>query len=145
MVFFIFSDTAKFGIVRKNKKNRHSGESRNLIPIPAKAGISAAAKRREIVQLPPSAWRFLPSQEWDGERRNPAAERKIRVARRRIRQFAAKSDEKTTAGACFCELFALFCIGAKKIGDSGLVQAIPCYNSESVRGGAILTLTGVFR
>ncbi|MGI9297168.1 MAG: hypothetical protein ACR2QC_04630 [Gammaproteobacteria bacterium] len=34
-------------------------------PIPAKAGISAAAKRREIVQLPPSAWRFLPSQEWD--------------------------------------------------------------------------------
>ncbi|MGI9298258.1 MAG: hypothetical protein ACR2QC_10210 [Gammaproteobacteria bacterium] len=35
-------------------------------PIPAKAGISAAAKRREIVQLPPSAWRFLPSQEWDG-------------------------------------------------------------------------------
>ncbi|MGI9297012.1 MAG: hypothetical protein ACR2QC_03840 [Gammaproteobacteria bacterium] len=29
---FIFSDTAKFGIIRKNKKHRHSGESRNLIP-----------------------------------------------------------------------------------------------------------------
>ncbi|MGI9297897.1 MAG: hypothetical protein ACR2QC_08370 [Gammaproteobacteria bacterium] len=25
--FFIFSDTAKFGIVRKDKKHRHSGES----------------------------------------------------------------------------------------------------------------------
>ncbi|MGI9297341.1 MAG: hypothetical protein ACR2QC_05505 [Gammaproteobacteria bacterium] len=37
--------------------------------IPAKAGISAAAKRREIVRLrrqfAPSAQRFLPSQEWD--------------------------------------------------------------------------------
>ncbi|MGI9298321.1 MAG: hypothetical protein ACR2QC_10545 [Gammaproteobacteria bacterium] len=31
-VFFIFSDTAEFGIVRKNKKHRHSGESRNLFP-----------------------------------------------------------------------------------------------------------------
>ncbi len=30
MVYFIFSDTAKFGIVRKDKKHRHSGESRNL-------------------------------------------------------------------------------------------------------------------
>ncbi|MGI9296757.1 MAG: hypothetical protein ACR2QC_02520 [Gammaproteobacteria bacterium] len=29
-VFFIFSDTARFGIVRKDKKHRHSGESRNL-------------------------------------------------------------------------------------------------------------------
>ncbi|MGI9298444.1 MAG: hypothetical protein ACR2QC_11200, partial [Gammaproteobacteria bacterium] len=28
MGFFIFSDTAKFGIVRKDKKYRHSGESR---------------------------------------------------------------------------------------------------------------------
>ncbi|MGI9298468.1 MAG: hypothetical protein ACR2QC_11325 [Gammaproteobacteria bacterium] len=28
--FFIFSDTAKFGIVREDKKHRHSGESRNL-------------------------------------------------------------------------------------------------------------------
>ncbi len=41
-------------------------------PIPAKAGISAAAKRREIVHLYAfgdslrlSARRFLPSQEWD--------------------------------------------------------------------------------
>ncbi|MGI9298210.1 MAG: hypothetical protein ACR2QC_09970 [Gammaproteobacteria bacterium] len=42
MAYFIFSDTAKFGIVRKDKKHRHSGESRNLFnPIPAKAGISS--------------------------------------------------------------------------------------------------------
>ncbi|MGI9296306.1 MAG: hypothetical protein ACR2QC_00230 [Gammaproteobacteria bacterium] len=54
-------------------KIHHSGESRNLIPIPAKAGISAAAKRRVIVRLYAfgdslrlSARRFLPSQEWDG-------------------------------------------------------------------------------
>ncbi|MGI9298408.1 MAG: hypothetical protein ACR2QC_11010 [Gammaproteobacteria bacterium] len=44
-----------------------------LRPIPAKAGISAAAKRRVIVRLYAfgdslrlSARRFLPSQEWDG-------------------------------------------------------------------------------
>ncbi|MGI9296914.1 MAG: hypothetical protein ACR2QC_03340 [Gammaproteobacteria bacterium] len=35
--YFIFSDTAEFGIVRKDKKCRHSGESRNL-----------RAERREI-------------------------------------------------------------------------------------------------
>ncbi|MGI9297213.1 MAG: hypothetical protein ACR2QC_04855 [Gammaproteobacteria bacterium] len=63
MAYFIFSDTAKFCIVRKNKKHRHSGESRNLFP------LSTAAKRREISRLrrqfAPSARRFLPSQEWN--------------------------------------------------------------------------------
>ncbi|MGI9297276.1 MAG: hypothetical protein ACR2QC_05175, partial [Gammaproteobacteria bacterium] len=66
-VFFIFSDTAKFGIVRKDKKHRHSGESRNLFnSIPAKAGISTP--KAIIVQLPAASRRrrFLPSQEWDG-------------------------------------------------------------------------------
>ncbi|MGI9296511.1 MAG: hypothetical protein ACR2QC_01270 [Gammaproteobacteria bacterium] len=46
-------------------------------PIPAKAGISTAAKRREIVRLlqfAPSARIFLPSQEWDG-----GLKRKIQV------------------------------------------------------------------
>ncbi|MGI9297228.1 MAG: hypothetical protein ACR2QC_04930 [Gammaproteobacteria bacterium] len=32
MVYFIFSGTTEFGIVRKDKKYRHSGESRNLFP-----------------------------------------------------------------------------------------------------------------
>ncbi|MGI9297909.1 MAG: hypothetical protein ACR2QC_08430 [Gammaproteobacteria bacterium] len=49
-------------------------------PIPAKAGISAAAKRREIVRLrrqfAPSAYRFLPSQEWDGGLRRKIKENK---------------------------------------------------------------------
>ncbi len=65
--FFVFSDTAKFGIVRKDKKHRHSGESRNLFnSIPAKAGISTP--KAIIVQLPAASRRrrFLPSQEWEG-------------------------------------------------------------------------------
>ncbi|MGI9297351.1 MAG: hypothetical protein ACR2QC_05555 [Gammaproteobacteria bacterium] len=53
----------------------HSPPSYSCIPrpIPAKAGISAAAKRRVIVRLrrqfAPSARRFLPSQEWKKEAR----------------------------------------------------------------------------
>ncbi|MGI9298417.1 MAG: hypothetical protein ACR2QC_11065 [Gammaproteobacteria bacterium] len=50
MVYFIFSDTAEFGIVRKDKKYRHSGESRNLFnPIPANAGISFAEGGRKKI------------------------------------------------------------------------------------------------
>ncbi|MGI9296957.1 MAG: hypothetical protein ACR2QC_03565 [Gammaproteobacteria bacterium] len=68
--FFVFSDTAKFGIVRKDKKHRHSGESRNLFnSIPAKAGISTpkAQTVAEGVQFPAAMRRrrFLPSQEWN--------------------------------------------------------------------------------
>ncbi|MGI9298406.1 MAG: hypothetical protein ACR2QC_11000 [Gammaproteobacteria bacterium] len=57
MVFFIFSDTVEFGIVRKEKKHRHSGESRNLFArkrkrirlaaneIPAFAGMGRCGAR----------------------------------------------------------------------------------------------------
>ncbi len=41
--FFIFSDTAKCGIVRKDKKCRHSGESRNLFARKRKRRICLAA------------------------------------------------------------------------------------------------------
>ncbi len=41
--FFIFSGTAKFGIVRKDKKHRHSGESRNLFARQRKRRIRLAA------------------------------------------------------------------------------------------------------
>ncbi|MGI9298090.1 MAG: hypothetical protein ACR2QC_09350 [Gammaproteobacteria bacterium] len=55
------------------QKCRHSGESRNLFPIPAKAGIytpkgANCRRRRTNVQLPAALrrLRFLPSREWDG-------------------------------------------------------------------------------
>ncbi|MGI9298006.1 MAG: hypothetical protein ACR2QC_08920 [Gammaproteobacteria bacterium] len=39
---FVFADNTELGGIRKHKKNRHSGESRNLFnSIPAKAGISS--------------------------------------------------------------------------------------------------------
>ncbi|MGI9298329.1 MAG: hypothetical protein ACR2QC_10590 [Gammaproteobacteria bacterium] len=68
-VLFVFADNTKSGGIRKYKKHRHSGESRNLISIPAKAGISAPkAQIVKGVQLPAALRRrrFLPSQEWNG-------------------------------------------------------------------------------
>ncbi|MGI9297387.1 MAG: hypothetical protein ACR2QC_05735 [Gammaproteobacteria bacterium] len=44
MAYFIFSGTAKFGIIRKNKKHRHSGESRNLFA-EGESPVCAVAQR----------------------------------------------------------------------------------------------------
>ncbi|MGI9298186.1 MAG: hypothetical protein ACR2QC_09850 [Gammaproteobacteria bacterium] len=103
---FIFSDTAKFGIVRKNKKNPpfrrkpeslfHSGESRNL-------RRRKAAGNCTPLQFAPSAWRFLPSQEWDGgrkwdgllfshRRKKPRRKTKNKFGGRRIFLISAAMD-----------------------------------------------------
>ncbi len=122
--------------------------------IPAKAGISFVpflrrqeSHRRkaqtvaEGVQLPATLrrYRFLPSQEWDGGKAGIAGRAKFSVgaaksaAERKNSRRAANSDKKTTADAHFCELFALFCIGAKKNGTAGRFRAIIPKASEEAR------------
>ncbi|MGI9298138.1 MAG: hypothetical protein ACR2QC_09610 [Gammaproteobacteria bacterium] len=73
-----------FGRRRRKRADSPRKPARSHLPIPAKAGISAAAKRRVIVQLPPSAYRFLPSQEWDGRGMGQRGRRDILRLRRRF-------------------------------------------------------------
>ncbi|MGI9296810.1 MAG: hypothetical protein ACR2QC_02800 [Gammaproteobacteria bacterium] len=110
----------------------HSCEGRNLI-------AEGANCRRRCLQFPAALRRrrFLPSQEWDGgggencgvggirqrAAAKSAAERKIRVVRRKFRPSATKSDKKTTADAHFCELFALFLHRGEKNGTAGRFRA----------------------
>ncbi|MGI9296711.1 MAG: hypothetical protein ACR2QC_02285 [Gammaproteobacteria bacterium] len=53
-----------------------------------------------------------------------------------------KIGRKNHSEGVFLQIICTFFASGRK---KTVLRAIPCYNSESVRGGAILTLTGVFR